>query len=261
MGNRNQEEASGLPAEIEGRSETPADPMGEVDPFRESGVPHLETDVAKVYEYVERKAGSVGEKIRRNRGLPSKASPENMLSLDEKAIIILGRAIGVTWPEIYDRIVALRFTNGEAPPTREPWELGIKVILHHTNVIKAIQADLVSSVEAFSPLVGGSQRLVWRARIMELYRRSILAIVRDHDLPQGEKIEQIRTIDRAMRPHMKFFDAVGKSKDLSSLLASPGDAARERQMSESEEKIEQALEDGEIDQVERLARLRELHHG
>lgn len=249
-----------LPAE-EGHQGSPADPVGELDLFRESGVPHLESDVQKVFDYVESKGRSVGTRVRRNRGLPPGATPENMLSVEEKAIIILGRAIGVTWPEIFDRIVALRETRGEPAPTREPWELGVRVIRAHSEIIKAIQADLVSSLEAFSPLVGGSQRLVWRARILEYYRRATLAILQDDTLSRTERMERIQALDRSMAPHMKYFDKVGKSGDLSSLFVSPGDAAREKQLNEQEEHIEEAFGKGEIDDVERFRRLRDLHHG
>ena len=38
---------------------TVGDPTGDRNPFKDSGVPHLDMEVGKIYKYVERKARSV----------------------------------------------------------------------------------------------------------------------------------------------------------------------------------------------------------
>lgn len=192
-------------------SSTPSDPTGRVSVFKESSTPTIHEDVEKVYDYVDKKARSIGEKIRKNRGVPPQADPKNMMSVEEKALVILGRAIGVTWQEIMDRIVKYRQSRGKEPPDRDPYSLSRNIFRSHRPIISAIQADMVASLEAFSPLVNGAQRMVWRARIMEFCRREIERLAATPHV-DDEQLDRIKKLDTMMRQHMSWFEDIGSTR-------------------------------------------------
>lgn len=254
---------------------TKSDPTGEVALFDEFGAPPISSEVSAIYDYVENKARSIGEHVRKNRGVPPGASPENMLSVEEKAIIILGRAVGIVWSEIKSRINQYRDEKGEPRITRPKYELGTNVITSHSDVVAAIQADVLGAVEAFSPLVSGQQRFIWRARIVELYRQEILRIWHmdpDHVVgrtAKGQPIyatnewkdKMVAKLDRAMQPHFSYFDQIGESEDISALMVSPGDMMKQQGMVQKVQELEEMFEKGDISDEERINRLRELKHG
>lgn len=247
------------------RNSTQGDPTGRMELFDRGAVPSIHEAFADIYEFVEMRAKSIGETVPRNRGLPPKADPRNMLSVEEKAVIILGRAVGLVWREIEDRIIEHRAGLEQEPPTRNFWDLSTSFLKRNGRIVAAIQADLLDAVEAFSPLVGGTQRFLWRAKLLEYYRTRIAEADADKNLKPYEKDETIRTLDRAMRPHLKFFDDLGVNSDIANALKSPAERAHEqaaaKELLEGEGEIERKFKDGEISDAERIDQLRVLRHG
>jgi hypothetical protein len=255
---------------------TPYDPMGEVSLFGAHGAPSLSESAEAVFNYVDRKAREAGTHVKLNRGVPPGADPANMLTVEEKAIVILGRALGLVWEEISGRINELRMAEGRDLMTRPPHALANRIFKGHTAIVEAIQADILESTEAFSPLVSGQQRFVWRARMVQLYREQIERVfmmsedtIRGYRRVKGgeeeaiyiDKVDEIRKLDRAMQPHMNFFDRVGVSGDISALLSNPSDRIREQAATKREVEIELAFERNEITDEERIDQLRDLRHG
>lgn len=254
----------------------PSDPLGQVSIFEETGggIPTFDSASARrVFEYVDRKARSVGAYIPKNRGVPATVKDtSNMLSQEEKAVVILGRAIGVPYRAVVERLNQLRTEAGAPPITSDPGDVCSVVASRHKEIVTAIQADMLAAVEGWSPLVGGQQRFVWHARMIELYRATIQKLAKEpvdsirriDDRGRVfwlDKIDEIRRLDKAMASHMKFFEDVGVSGDLSALLSRPSDRIREQQVRKAEEDIEVLHAEGHIDDVERLKRLRALRHG
>jgi len=229
--------------------------------FDAGAIPSI-TDAAElIHGYVEGKAQELGKTIPRNRGLPHSADPKNMLSLEEKAIVILGRSVGVVWTEIRDRICALRVARGEEPPDRDFYSFTVKFVKNNKEIVSAIQADLLEATEAFSPLVGGTQRFLWRARVLEWYRQRFISVSLDEDLAPKDRDAQLRLIDSSMRPHMDFLDKVGGMGDMSKMLASPSERVREQAQSAAEAQLAAQRESGEVTEEEYIDRLRLLRFG
>jgi len=228
--------------------------------FLESGVPSLNDDFTKIYQYVSEKGEVVGAVIAKNRGVPPKAVPENMLSIEEKAVVILGRACGVPGTEVRDRINERRAANGIPPVTQNPGRLVSQTGHRYRALVEAIQADLLSAIEAYSPLVTGPQRIVWRARILEFYREEILTTNANPELDNDEKIKRIRKLDSSMLPHLNYFEKVNGTPNLPDLLKGRSDRHQEFAVSRREQEIEEAFNKGKIDDVERIQRIRELRH-
>lgn len=243
------------------RLPTPYDPTGRLSLFDSSGVPSINSAAEKIFDYVQEKANSVGMEIKRNRGVPPRAAPENMLTMEEKAVVLLGRACGVVWSEIEDRIFLMRDERGHTRPNKPFYQLSQHFIRKNSKIIGAIQADLLEAVEAFSPLVGGSQRFLWRARLVEFYRRRIMEIHADASMDSEERDKQIRWFDASMRPHLKFFDKIGRDSDIATMLQSPSERAREQAHTQAEAEIERSFNEGEITDTERIEALRKLRHG
>lgn len=231
--------------------------------FDSGAVPALSDAAEAIYEYVESKANEVGTSIPKNRGLPPAASPENMLSVEEKAIIILGRSLGVVWDEIKDRIAMLRLERGEDPPSRSKfYTLTKRLVKANKEVVAAIQADLLEATEAFSPLVNGTQRFLWRAKLVEMYRQKFIEVsLGDYNPADGPQLTQLRLIDAAMRQHLAFFDSVGALSDVSKMLASPADRVREHSQVAAEAQLRERKEKGEITEEEYVNQLRLLRFG
>ena len=237
------------------------DPSGEHDIFLASGVMPFEADSTSIYWYVETKAREIGTKIKRNRGKPGNAREENMLSLEEKAIVILGRAIGVTWKEIKRRITAERVLKGEIPFDRDNGSLHNGVVTPHKDVVSAIQADMLDAIEVFSPLVGGSSRIIWRAKMVEFYRQRILTVARKSRIKAKEKEFRIIALDKAMASHLRFFDSMMRDEDISRILGSPSELVHAKSLEAAESAIHRRFAEGEITDEERIELLRELRHG
>ena len=203
--------------------------------FLESGVPALNDDFTKIYDYVSEKGEAVGAVIGRNRGVPPKAVPENMLSVEEKAVVILGRACGVPGTEVRDRINEHRAANGIPPVTQNPGRLVSQTGHRYRKLVKAIQADLLSAIEAYSPLLTGLQRIVWRARIVELYHEEILRTNANPELDNDEKIKRIMKLDSSMLPHLNYFDKVYGTPNLADLLKGRSERLQQLAMSRREQ--------------------------
>jgi len=236
------------------------DPTGEDDIFLATGVMPFESPLEDIYNYVESRAMQMGSHIRRSRGLPPGAKEENMLSVEEKALVILGRAIGVTWRGIKARIIEERIKRDEVPPDRESGSYHASVIVPHRPIVDAIHADMLDALEVFSPLVGGSQRIIWRAKMIEFYRQRIFTVARSR-LKAKEKEARIIAMDKAMERHIRFFDGLMKEEDIASLLASPSERVASQSKTKAEQEIQKLFDEGEITDQERIDQLRELRHG
>jgi len=241
---------------------TKSDPTGRLALYDSAAVPSIEDGIAGIYEYVEFRANELGLHIKKNRGVPKKARSENMLTVEEKALYILGRATGVTYKEIRARIEEYR--NSEGRPlgdSRSFFKAGERVIARHKPIMNAIQTDLLAATEAFSPLVGGAQRFTWRARLLEFYRVRIMETQADLSLTEYERDDAIRALDTAMRPHLHWFDKLAGSKNVLGALANVSERAAEQTLLEAEAALQKSFADGEISDTERISRLRQLRHG
>lgn len=252
-----------------------SDPVGQVSIFEETGggVPAFDTSSARrIFEYVDKKALSIGSYIPKNRGVPPNTDPNNMLSQEEKAIILLGRAVGIPYRLIYQRLNDLRSGAGKPLTTSDPHMMCAGTVGKHKEIVTAIQGDLLAAVEEWSPLVSGQQRFVWHARMVEMYREIIIRVSQEPanairrigkkgQVRWLDKVDEIRRLDSAMQHHMGFFERLGTSGDLSAMLSNPSEKIREQQVIRAEHDIEELHEKGEIDDIERLKRLRALHHG
>lgn len=238
------------------------DPTGRLNLYDSSAVPSIEEAVDQVYAYVQFRASELGLSIKKNRGVPKKANPANMLTDQEKALYILGRATGVAYKEILARVQALRESEGRSlGDSRSFFTAGERVLARHRPIVQAIQADMIAAAEAFSPLVGGAQRFSWRAQMLEHYRQRMIAISQDKSLEDRERDDAIRLIDIAMRPHLKWFDSLNVSKDMMGKLANPSQRAAEQSQRKAEADIQAQFEAGTITDSERISRLRKLKHG
>lgn len=238
------------------------DPTGRLNLYDSAAVPSIEEAVDQVYEYVQFRANELGLSIKKNRGTPKNAAPENMLTDHEKALYILGRATGVAYKEILARVQALRESEGRAlGDSRSFFTAGERVLARHKPIVQAIQTDMLAAAEAFSPLVGGAQRFSWRAQMLEHYRRRMIELKNDGSLDQRERDDAMRMIDIAMRPHLKWFDSLNVSRDVLGKLANPSARAAEQSKREAEVQIQRDFEAGEITDSERISRLRKLRHG
>lgn len=253
-----------------------SDPIGRVSIFEEQGrgIPSFD-DVtpAQIFEYVDRKAQEIGAHIPQNRGVPATVSDHaNMLSREEKAIVILGRAIGVPYRHVVEKLNEFRDAANLPPITSDPVVLCHKAVTRHKEIVAAIQTDMLVAVEEWSPLVSGQQRYVWRARILQLYAatikrlaeaplNAIRSINSDGDFVWLNQIDEIRRLDKAMSAHMAFFDKLGVDGNLSSFFAKPSERMAEQNQKRAEAEIEEAFAAGRITEVERLNRIRTLRHG
>jgi hypothetical protein len=237
-----------------------SDVTGELALFSESGVPSIMEEASTVFAYVEGKAQSIGLRIPKNRGRPPNTPPENMLSLEEKAIAILGNGVGLTPREVFVRINRLRHEKGEVLLSCAPYSITEHVRRRHREIVTAIQADMLSSVEAFAPLVSGQARFAWRAKVLELYRQWFIGTV-ESGLSTDQKIKRITKLDKAMGPHMTYFDNLGMDGGIGRALESPRQALEAENAIKAELAIQKAFEDGEITDSERISRLQRLKHG
>lgn len=237
------------------------DPTGEKDIFLATGVMPFEATTEDIFDYVESKAISRGTHVKRNRGTPPGAREENMLSVQEKAIIILGRAIGVTWGEIKKRIIDERLSRGEVPPDRHSGSYHGAVIAPHMDIVRAIHADMLDALEVFSPLVGGSSRIIWRAKMIEYYRQNILRLARSREGATKDREARIAQMDRAMIRHFAFFDSVMREEDISKVLGTPADRSKEQELDRAEAEVEEMYNRGEISDIERVHAIRRIRHG
>lgn len=237
------------------------DPTGESDIFLATGVMPFDATPGQIHEYVAVVAYNIGEVIRRNRGNPRNAHPRNMLSVEEKAVVILGRAIGVTWREIKKKINNARIGQGLEPPDRETGSYYQSVIEPHKKIVAAIHTDILDALEVFSPLVSGTSRIIWRARIMEFYRQRIHAISRQSRLKVKEREQRIIALDKAMSAHVRYFDSLQNNDDIERALGSPADQVQIQVRSKAEREIEDKFDKGEITDAERIDLLREARHG
>lgn len=241
--------------------------------LEQSGIPSFVGPVLDIYEYVEKKAREVGENIKHNRGVPPGASRENMLTPEEKALGILGYALGIPAKEIVLRINHLRVTRNEDPVT----SLNDKIFHdRHRSVVAAIQQDAFESMEVASPLVIPRQRIAWRANMLEYYRTKIMEIVMnpDREVTEGDTDSEgqyitikehraIAKLDAAMQPHLKFFDRLAVDPDFAGKLAPPSEQVRKAHEAEkaAEKRIQDQFDKGEITDERRIELLRELRHG
>ncbi len=238
------------------------DPTGRLDLYDSAAVPSIEEAVSEVYDYVQFRATELGLSIKKNRGTPKNAKPANMLTHEEKALYILGRATGVAYKEILARVQSLRAEQGRPlGDSRSFFKAGERVLARHKPIVQAIQTDMIAAAEAFSPLVGGAQRFSWRAQLLEHYRQRMVSIKTDLSLDDKERDEQMRLIDVAMRPHLRWFDQLNVSQNVLARLANPSDRAAEQSAREAEAEIKRAFDSGEITDSERISRLRKLRHG
>lgn len=250
------------------------DELARVSVFDENGggVPPFTAAAESIYLYVDSKAREIGVEIPRNRGVPATAvnSSENMLSVQEKAILIHGRAIGIPYRIVVERLNQIRAEQGIVPLTRDPDSL-FQSVAKYKDLITAIQKDLLAAVEEWSPLVIGQHRFVWHARLVQFYAEVIRRLseepydairrIDNHgDVVWLNKVDEIRRLDKAMHAHMAYFDKLGMG-DMKKFLQSPSQAFEEQEKLKGELEIEEAYEKGEISEVERLKRLRELKHG
>jgi hypothetical protein len=239
-----------------------SDPRNELSLYDSAAVPSVADGVAEIYDYVQERAQALGLHIKKNRGLPPKARIENMLTVEEKALYILGRATGVTYKEILRRIEALRTEEGRAMgDTTSFFKAGERVVAAHKPVIQAIQTDMLNAAEAFSPLVGGPQRFAWRARLLEWYREKMLEAEIDPSLEDAERVERIQSLDRSMQTHLSWFDRLAGSKNVLGALSNISDRAAAQTLKEAEAAVERSFRDGDITDTERIERLRHLRHG
>ena len=237
------------------------DPTGENDIFIATGIIPFDAPLKDIFTYVENRAQLIGSHVKANRGNPSTAKPENMLSKEEKALVILGRAIGVTWREILSRLCNHRIENGLVPPDRRGGTYHTSVIMRHREIVTAIHTDMLDSIEVFSPLIGGSQRIIWRAKLIEFYRQRIFALGRSHRLKLKEKESRIMALDKAMEKHIRFFDSLQREEDIERLMGSPADQVHSQSKARAEKSIQNLFDDGEITDQERIDQLRKLRHG
>jgi len=237
------------------------DPTGEKDIFLATGVMPFEASTAEIYEYVENRAQMVGLHVSRSRGKPPNAKEENMLTVEEKALVILGRAIGVTWRHIKARIIEERIAAGLVPPDRESGSYHTKVIEPHRKVVTAIHADMLDALEVFSPLVSGSQRIIWRAKLIEWYRQRIFSVARNQRLAMKERERRVIALDKAMDKHLRYFDGLMGEEDIAKLLGSPSEQVHSQSQAKAEAMIEGSFSRGEITDEERIDELRMLRHG
>jgi len=135
------------------------------------------------------------------------------------------------------------------------------VVEPHRKVIAAIHADMLDALETFSPLVGGSSRIIWRAKLIEFYRQRIFSLGRSHRLPLKERERRIIALDKAMEKHVRFFDSLQKEEDIERLLGSPSEQVQSQSQAKAEKAIQKRCDDGEITDEERIDELRELRHG
>lgn len=257
------------------KSSNSSDPIGQVSIFEEHGrgIPSFEDSTpAHVFDYVDRKAQEIGLHIPRNRGVPGTVDDHaNMLSQEEKAMIILGRAIGIPYRHVVERLNFLR-TEATLPViTSDPVVVCHKAITRHREIVAAIQGDMLAAVEEWSPLVSGQQRFVWRARMIQMYAdiikrlsmepyNAIRSIDRRGNVEWLSAVDEIRRLDKAMSSHMSFFDKLG-AKDMSSFFTNPSEKMKEQQTNKAASQIEEDFAAGTITEVERLQRLRALRHG
>lgn len=246
------------------------DPTGERDVFRSAGVPNIEGSMGDVYDYVQSKAEEVGREIRKNRGIPPKAIEGSMLTVEEKAVVILARACGVVWSEASAIINGQREVQGRALLPKSKPGFASRVLNDYGDVVEAIQADLLDSMEAWCPLASVQQRIVWRAKMIEYYHQEAIHTHQREDeyfeSPQVPgrigKQRAMKSLDNAMKPHLDFFDKL-IVEDLSRYLKGPGGNLREQVAERKAERLQavyEAFEAGEIDEVEKVTKLRELLH-
>lgn len=243
--------------------------------FRAAGVPDINGPISAVFEYVEGKASAAGMEIKRNRGVPSGASAASMLSVEEKAVAILGTACGLTTGEIKERIDRHRDESGFDPIPSKNSNIVSKVLATYASIIEAIQADYLEEIGEWSPLTSGQNRIVWRAKMIEFYRREIVRVggMGEDEFDDGDengssaspmvsKQKVVATLDKAMRPHLEFFDKLVRD-DLSKYLKNPGQQLKAQAEGKRAEKIAEVYrlhKDGAIDDVEKVTRLRDLIH-
>jgi hypothetical protein len=237
------------------------DPTGEKDIFLATGVMPFEASLPEIYGYVEGRAQQIGMHVKRNRGKPPNAKEENLLSVEEKALVILGRAIGVTWRQIKGRIIHERVQAGLVPPDRQSGSYHTSVIEPHRRIVTAIHADMLDALEVFSPLVGGSQRIIFRAKMIEYYRQRIFGVARLTRITLKERERRIVALDKAMDKHLRYFDALTSEEDIAALLSSPSEQIHSQSQTKAEDAIEAMHKRGEITDEERIDELRKLRHG
>jgi hypothetical protein len=229
--------------------------------FDESPVPTLSSEWSDVLAYVDEKATAIGSHIPKSRGVPATArSPEAMLTQEEKAVLLLGRAIGVPWRDIMDTINDRRGAAGILQFSSDPRSASSRMFVsRNKHIVAAIQADLLEAMEAYSPLMQGAARTVHRSRMMEHYRREIVRLLRQ---PQSDEVQKrIISLDKAMQSHMGFFDRMGVSRDISGLMGSPAERVREQQTLRAAESVRKRMEAGEISELDGARELRALRHG
>lgn len=240
-----------------------SDPTGRLALYDSAAVPSIEDAIAQIYEYVEFRAQELGLHVKKNRGAPRTVkNAANMLTVEEKALYILGRATGVTYAEIRARIQRYREAEGrEMGDSRSFFKAGERVVSRHKPIMSAIQTDLLAATEAFSPLVGGAQRFTWRARLLEFYRTRIIETQADRSMDQYERDDAIRALDTAMRPHLHWFDKLAGSKNVLGALANVSERAAEQTLLEAEAAVAKSFDSGDITDSERIDQLRKLRHG
>lgn len=237
-----------------------------------SGIPSFLGPISDIYNYVERKGREVGEDIKNNRGVPPGASRENMLTREEKAIGILGHAIGMPVQEIILRVNHLRVTQGIDPVESVNPRIFYE---RHRGIVAAIQEDMFASLEAVSPLVNPKQRFAMHATLMEYYRRCLMRVIFSNDeVTEGdtdkngnlitiEKHRAVMKLDAAMQPHMKWFDRIAADPKFAEKMAPPSEQIRKAHDAErmAETMIQEKFDRGEITDNERIDLMRELKHG
>lgn len=263
------------PEEYHGKRPNSSDPIGKVSIFEESGrgIPAFsDASPSRIFEYVDSKAKAIGAHIPKNRGVPASVEDTaNMLSQEEKAIVIHGRAIGIPYRLVFERLNQLRAEANLPLITSDPIKVCNVAVSRHRDIVAAIQSDMLAAVEEWSPLVSGQQRFIWRARLIQMYADvikrlslepydAIRSIDSHGNVEWLNKVDEIRRLDKAMAPHMTYFDKLGV-RDMNSIFTNPSEKIQEAQARKAEETIEQDFADGTISEVERLKRIRALRHG
>jgi hypothetical protein len=232
--------------------------------FDDGPAPSLSAPFLDIYNFVEKRANRVGKSIPKNRGKPGTAHPAAMLSQPEKAVLLLGRALGIPWREVRARINEEREANGQQPYPNEAYDYALRLTSRNYNIVRAIQEEVLKALETVSPLVSGTQRIVFRAKLMEFYRREIIRVMHDCDgEPDRKATNRIMALDKAMDRHMKTMDKLVGQRNIAESLDSLGDrmAEQESAKAEKEAEIEAKHEAGEISDIERVKMLRKLRNG
>lgn len=198
-----------------------------------------------------------------------------MFSLTEKAVIILGLAFGVPLLEVLDRINVVRIAAGKELCDRNGNVIRVYQD-RYSNVIARVRQDVFAGMEKMSPLVSPQLRIMHRGTLLEYYRVKMMQIIINGGDVQTGDIDKdgnpvtiaeeiaVAKLDRAMQPHLKFFDRLASSgPDGMKGLMAPSEQVRKAREADAraEEMIQKKFAQGLINDEQRIELLREIRHG